>query len=148
MKILNRCPLASSIFMIDLIIESVSLFRAYDMQSVKYIERIRIYMYIDGTCISKSVIYHQFCDAIAHCIFQVQVVLPWEIGARTWPCSGQYQEGHLHWYYEGILPKGPYLSCVSMAGRALFAGYHRNLMVATARADILSLLPDDTKPLP
>ena len=32
------------------------------------------------------------------------------------PCS--------HWYIEGILPKGPYLPCVSMAGRALFAGYH------------------------
>ena len=26
---------------------------------------------------------------------------------------------------EGILPKGPYLPCVSMAGRALSAGYHR-----------------------
>ena len=26
---------------------------------------------------------------------------------------------------EGILPKGPYLLCVSMAGRALLAGYHR-----------------------
>ena len=28
---------------------------------------------------------------------------------------------------EGILPKGPYLPCVSMAGRALLAGYHRNM---------------------
>ena len=27
---------------------------------------------------------------------------------------------------EGILPKGPYLPCVSMAGRALLTGYHRN----------------------
>ena len=26
---------------------------------------------------------------------------------------------------EGILPKGPYLPCVSMAGRALLAGYPR-----------------------
>ena len=26
---------------------------------------------------------------------------------------------------EGILPKGPYLPCVSMAGRAILAGYHR-----------------------
>ena len=36
---------------------------------------------------------------------------------------------HLHIeappYIEGILPKGPYLPCVSMAGRALLAGYHR-----------------------
>ena len=30
-------------------------------------------------------------------------------------------------YIEGILPKGPYLPCVSMAGRALLAGYHRYL---------------------
>ena len=29
-----------------------------------------------------------------------------------------------HLYIEGILPKGPYLPCVSMAGRALLAGYH------------------------
>ena len=28
-------------------------------------------------------------------------------------------------YIEGILPKRPYLPCVSMAGRALLAGYHR-----------------------
>ena len=28
-------------------------------------------------------------------------------------------------YIEGILPKGPYLPCVSMAGRALLTGYHR-----------------------
>ena len=27
--------------------------------------------------------------------------------------------------FEGILPKGPYLPCVSMAGGALLAGYHR-----------------------
>ena len=27
--------------------------------------------------------------------------------------------------FEGILPKGPYLPCVSMAGRALLAGYPR-----------------------
>ena len=30
-------------------------------------------------------------------------------------------------FIEGILPKGPYLPCVSMAGRALLAGYHRYL---------------------
>ena len=28
-------------------------------------------------------------------------------------------------YIEGFLPKGPYLPCVSMAGRALLAGYPR-----------------------
>ena len=34
-------------------------------------------------------------------------------------------------YIEGILPKGPYLPCVSMAGRALLAGYHRYVTTAT-----------------
>ena len=28
---------------------------------------------------------------------------------------------------KGILPKGPYLPCVSMAGRVLLAGYHRSM---------------------
>ena len=31
------------------------------------------------------------------------------------------------WYIEGILPKGPYLPCVSMAGRVILAGYHRHV---------------------
>ena len=31
----------------------------------------------------------------------------------------------LYAYIEGILPKGPYLLCVSMAGRALSAGHYR-----------------------
>ena len=31
--------------------------------------------------------------------------------------------------FEGILPKGPYLPCVSMAGRALLAGYPRIIHV-------------------
>ena len=30
-------------------------------------------------------------------------------------------------YIESILPKGPYLPCVSMAGRALLAGYHQHV---------------------
>ena len=38
--------------------------------------------------------------------------------------------GHLNaiLYIEGILPKGPYLPCVSMAGRALLAGYPRYII--------------------
>ena len=31
-------------------------------------------------------------------------------------------------HVEGILPKGPYLPCVSMAGRALLAGYPRCIL--------------------
>ena len=31
-------------------------------------------------------------------------------------------------HIEGILPKGPYLPCISMAGRALLAGYHQYLV--------------------
>ena len=37
------------------------------------------------------------------------------------------QKGNAHLHIEGILSKGPYLPCVSMAGRALLAGYHRYL---------------------
>ena len=37
----------------------------------------------------------------------------------------------LRLYIEGILPKGSYLPCVSMAGRALLAGYHRYHIAAT-----------------
>ena len=36
-------------------------------------------------------------------------------------------------YIEGILPKGPYLPCVSMAGRALLAGYPRYIGAAFER---------------
>ena len=35
-------------------------------------------------------------------------------------------------HIKGILPKGPYLPCVSMAGRALLAGYHRHVESSTA----------------
>ena len=34
-------------------------------------------------------------------------------------------------YIEGILPKGPYLPCICMAGRALLAGYHRHVFHST-----------------
>ena len=37
-----------------------------------------------------------------------------------------------HWLHiEGILPKGPYLPCVSMPDRALLAGYHRYVYSCT-----------------
>ena len=42
----------------------------------------------------------------------------WLFHKTSWIMLGKY-----HWYVEGILPKGPYLPCVSMAGRALLAGY-------------------------
>ena len=48
-----------------------------------------------------------------------RVTSVWIIGWRGW-------HGRCHlskYYFEGILPKGPYLPCVSMAGRALLAGY-------------------------
>ena len=47
--------------------------------------------------------------------------------------------GTLRVYYEGILPKGSYLPCVSMAGRALLAGYHR-ISMSPQRRTILCLL--------
>ena len=35
---------------------------------------------------------------------------------------------YVHTYIYGILPKGPYLPCVSMAGWALLAGYQRYIL--------------------
>ena len=43
---------------------------------------------------------------------------------QNWLCS-VYTSSSVHVNIEGILPKGPYLPCVSMAGMALLAGYHR-----------------------
>ena len=34
-------------------------------------------------------------------------------------------------YIEGVLPKGSYLPCVSMAGRTLLAGHHRHACIPT-----------------
>ena len=42
--------------------------------------------------------------------------------------------------FDGILPKGPYLPCVSMAGRALLAGYHRIIFCAIYRAVCFQLI--------
>ena len=39
---------------------------------------------------------------------------------------------------EGILPKGPYLPWVSMAGRALLAGYHGNELQSLKGIDTYS----------
>ena len=36
--------------------------------------------------------------------------------------------GHHEGYIEGVLPKGPYLPCVSMTVRALLAGYPRHIV--------------------
>ena len=50
-------------------------------------------------------------------------------------------------HFEGILPKGPYLPCVSMAGRALLAGYHRflysNCTVHDSLYDNMEMVPFD-----
>ena len=50
------------------------------------------------------------------------------------PCSSPLSTviGRNHTYIEGILPRGPYLPCVSVAGRALSAGYHRHQSADTA----------------
>ena len=45
-----------------------------------------------------------------------------------------YMRNHAHLFIEGILPKGPYLPCVSMAGRALLTGYPRHLVALLALA--------------
>ena len=44
-------------------------------------------------------------------------------------------------HIEGILPKGPYLPCVSMAGRALLAGYPRHV------PDVMSCVINTQSPI-
>ena len=57
----------------------------------------------------------------------------YHIKARTkWP-------PFCRWHIEGILPKGPYQPCVSMAGRALLAGYPWYLNSFTSMNFFLSL---------
>ena len=48
-------------------------------------------------------------------------------------CLCQSIEINNNKHIEGILPKGPYLPCVSMAGRALLAGYPRYIWVTWPR---------------
>ena len=43
------------------------------------------------------------------------------------------------WFMTGVLPKGPHLPCLSMAGRALLAGYHRHLLPLQLLQAILCL---------
>ena len=43
-------------------------------------------------------------------------------------------------HIEGILPKGPYLPCVSMAGRALLAGYHRYIWSDNAHSTTIAMI--------
>ena len=50
-------------------------------------------------------------------------------------------QSYLVTYIEGILRKGPYLPCVSMAGRALLAGYHRYEMVGILQTKITTCIP-------
>ena len=75
----------------------------------------------------------KFCPCVTICLHKWQA-----ISYRGYPAKGPYPGRALlagyprytssSWlpYIEGFLPKGPYLPCVSMAGRALFAGYNRN----------------------
>ena len=47
----------------------------------------------------------------------------------TWRVPSVHGIRDFYIHIEGILPKGPYLPCVSMAGRALLAGYHRHMEI-------------------
>ena len=43
-------------------------------------------------------------------------------------------------YIEGILPKGPYLPCVSMAGRALLVGYPRHSLLVNRHVTCIGIM--------
>ena len=75
-----------------------------------------------------------FCGIcrVATIIWKVRHGLRWRVTAAfqlrnepSIPCGSTIVRSIT--YYESILPKGPYLPCVSMLGRALLAGYHRLL---------------------
>ena len=63
---------------------------------------------------------------------------PWGLAVLFQQWIGNSQLKVISWretgqrYIEGILPKGPYLPCVSMASRALLAGYHRYVMTVSS----------------
>ena len=46
--------------------------------------------------------------------------------SEGWPVATKVTCPITSSYTEGILPKGPYLPCISMAGRAFLAGYHQH----------------------
>ena len=60
------------------------------------------------------------------------IILNHLLGEVIWASYGQWWAKFFHimtsscLQIEGILPKEPYLPCISMAGRALLAGYHRD----------------------
>ena len=59
-----------------------------------------------------------------HCI--QAWVFTWYIYTPKYPQQTLYSGMSLYLiYFKSILPKGPNLPCISMAGRALLAGYHR-----------------------
>ena len=62
------------------------------------------------------------------------ILVPWHI-VKSMQLIWRSNTCRFHLQIEGILPKGPYLPCVSMAGRALLAGYPRKLEVQMSFSD-------------
>ena len=56
-------------------------------------------------------------------VFDTRFTCKWDMTIQTSRILHAIQ--HAKILIDGILPKGPYLPCVNMAGRALLAGYHR-----------------------
>ena len=83
----------------------------------------------------KVIIYHRVLDRLR--VHQWHTLYLRHSGAMGCKCLCKHNHKiHLASLYcplatviKGILPKGPYLPCVSMAGRALLAGYHRHIGV-------------------
>ena len=65
------------------------------------------------------------------------VSISWCHQQKSWISTYICQKSLIDWcqiaHILGILPKGPYLPCVSMAGRALLAGYPRYLHFASSQ---------------
>ena len=64
------------------------------------------------------------------------------VGGGGWGVGGGSIFSHQCRYIEGILPKGSYLPYVSMAGRAVLAGYHRYGRLSTLPINYSIHFPD------
>ena len=84
------------------------------------------------TCVYRQIrpyLCFKIFTSVRYFLMTPKKIYQWLIGTMGsckdfWVCARQPRLRPSDPYIEGILPKGPYLPCVSMAGRALLAGYH------------------------
>ena len=73
-------------------------------------------------------ILNQHIDVIIY-IASIMIYLSVHTFGTVADSSSRLRLGWRQHHIKGILPKGPYLPCVSMAGRALLAGYPQYMII-------------------